>query len=182
MFDDTKTLIIVYKNELVFNYFRKIIETFKKNIKIISWSEKIYLAQMKSPKSFNNKVVFLGSFKGAKALEPILDVQYDEYGVKFGVAGNRSLLIVHPKSIESKEMYLELLDKIKELNIPEVYKKDYYIEYKKGAVGFSEKLDQGFDNLMLWFKRLRVRDKLESQMLFYGATVLFNNYLDGYVD
>lgn len=104
MFDTKKTLIIVYKDELLMNQLKKLIETHDDNeegvvgtkddsINVISWSEKVWLGYKKAG-NITGKILFLDKIKGTDKLIPVFDIKLDESGVKYGWAGNQSVLYV----------------------------------------------------------------------------------------
>lgn len=72
MFNETKSLIVVYKNEMLLNELRKLIDTDDADegvvgvrdvsVKIVSWNEKMWLGQKKNG-TINNKVLFIGYIK-----------------------------------------------------------------------------------------------------------------------
>lgn len=96
MFYDTKSLIVVYKDEMLLNQVKKLVETNDgrddgenltstkdDSINIISWNEKTWLDQKKTG-NITNKVLFLGSIKGTDKLIPVIDEMFCEYGVHYG--------------------------------------------------------------------------------------------------
>ena len=132
MFNDTKSLIVVYKDEMLLNELRKLVETKDDtaegvvgvkdgSVKIVSWNEKMWLGQKKNG-TINNKVLFIGDIKNTDQLIPILDVKFDKYGVMYGWAGNQAVLTCDPKKLGSAE-YQEFLKDIESLDIPEAIKK-----------------------------------------------------------
>ena len=73
MFNETKSLIVVYKDELLLNQLRKLVETNDDtedgvvgvkdgSVKIVSWNEKMWLGQKKNG-TINTKVLFIGDIK-----------------------------------------------------------------------------------------------------------------------
>ena len=82
MFDESKTLIVVYKekDELILNLLRKLVETKEDNaengdvvgtkdgsVKIVSWTEKVWLEQKKAG-TIEDKVLLIGDIKGVDSL------------------------------------------------------------------------------------------------------------------
>lgn len=137
MFNETKSLIVVYKDEMLLNELRKLVETKDDtaegvvgvkdgSVKIVSWNEKMWLGQKKNG-TINNKVLFIGDIKKTDQLIPILDVKFDKYGVMYGWAGNQAVLTCDPKKLGSDE-YQEFLKDIENLDIPEAIKKANRIE------------------------------------------------------
>lgn len=68
-------------------------------------------------------MLFLGDVKGTDKLIPVVDVKFDEYGVKFGWTGNQAVLYTDLKAVSSKEDYRKFMKKLIELPVPEAIKK-----------------------------------------------------------
>lgn len=133
MFGMEKTLIVVYKDEMLMNQLKKMVETNDdaddgqvigtrdNSINIVAWTEKVWLGNKKAG-NIKDKVLFLGDIKGTDSLIPVVDVKFDDSGVKFGWAGNQAVLFVNPRDIKEKEEYLAFIKKLAELPIPEIIK------------------------------------------------------------
>lgn len=134
MFGIPKTLIVVYKDEMLMNQLKKLVETNDdsetgevvgtkdQSINIVSWTEKVWLGNKKAG-NIKDKVLFLGDIKGTDKLIPVVDVVFDEYGVKFGWAGNQAILYSDIKALSDRKAYILFLGKLAELPIPEMIKK-----------------------------------------------------------
>lgn len=134
MFCMTKTLIVVYKDEMLVNQFKKLVETNDDingdaavgtrdgSINIVSWSEKIWLANKKAG-NIKDKVLFLGDIKGTDKLIPVIDVKFNEHGVKFGWAGNQAAIFTDVKELNDRDDYLSFIKELSELPVPEIIKK-----------------------------------------------------------
>lgn len=136
MFNDTKTLIVVYKDEMLMNQLKKLVEakdeakddadgvavgTIDGSIKIVAWTEKVWNGQKKAG-NIDSKVLFLGDIKGMDNLIPVLDIKFDKFGVKYGWAGNQAVLFIDPKVLKKKEDYLAFIVKLNEHPVPEMIK------------------------------------------------------------
>lgn len=132
MFEMKKTLILVYKDELLMNQLKKLIETHDDNtegvvgtrddsINVISWSEKVWLGNKKAG-NITGKILFLDKIKGTDKLIPVLDVKLNECGVKFGWAGNQSVLYVEPQELIERKDYDAFLKKLSALPVPDFLK------------------------------------------------------------
>lgn len=128
MFETKKTLIVVYKDELLMNQLKKMIETHDDaedeivgtkddSINVVSWTEKVWLGNKKAG-NIQGKILFLGDIKGTDKLIPVIDVKFDDCGVKYGWAGNQAVLYVEPESLTSREGYDEFLKKLSDLPVP----------------------------------------------------------------
>ncbi len=130
MFETKKTLIVVYKDELLMNQLKKMVETDDDDeqsvvgtrdgsINIVSWTEEVWLGNKKAG-NIQGKILFLGDIKGTDKLIPVIDVKFDEYGVKFGWAGNQAIVYADPKELTADEDYDAFLEKLSLLSVPEI--------------------------------------------------------------
>lgn len=134
MFNITKTLIVVYKDEMLVNQFKKLVETKDDvdgntitgirdgSINIVSWNEKVWLGNKKAG-NIKDKVLFLGDIKGTEKLIPVIDVKFSEHGVKFGWAGNQAAIFTDAKVLNNREAYLNFIKDLSTLPVPEMIKK-----------------------------------------------------------
>lgn len=132
MFETKKTLIVVYKDELLMNQLKKMVETHDDNeqgvigtrnnsINIVSWTEKVWLGNKKAG-NIQGKILFLGEIKGTDKLIPVIDAKFDECGVKFGWAGNQAVVYADPKVLTTREDYDAFLEKLSALPVPSFLK------------------------------------------------------------
>ena len=128
MFEMKKTLIVVYKDELLMNQLKKMVETHDDgedgvvgtrddSINIVSWTEKVWLGNKKAG-NIQGKILFLDEIKGTDKLIPVIDVKCDDCGVKYGWAGNQAVLYVEPKVLTKRKDYDAFLKKLSELPVP----------------------------------------------------------------
>ena len=142
MFEIAKTLIVVYKDKMLMNQLKKMVETNDDtdseivvgtkdhSINIVAWTEKVWLANKKAG-NIKDKVLFLGDIKGTSDLIPVVDVKFDDCGVKYGWAGNQAVLFIDPKVISLKEDYMKFINKLKELPIPDMIKQPNNVKIAK---------------------------------------------------
>ena len=132
MFETKKTLIVVYKDELLMNQLKKMVETHDDSdecvvgtkddsINVVSWTEKVWLGNKKAG-NIQGKILFLGDVKGTDKLIPVLDIKFNDCGVKYGWAGNQAALFADAKSLIDRKAYDEFLPKLDKLPVPEFLK------------------------------------------------------------
>lgn len=132
MFYEPKTLIVVYKDEMLANQIKKLIETRDDaegsvtgtrddSINVVAWTEKVWLANKKAG-NITSKVLFLGDIKGVDALIPVLDVKFEKHGVRYGWAGNQAVIYVTPDEIKSIESYYAFHTELESLPAPQAVK------------------------------------------------------------
>lgn len=133
MFGKPKTLIVVYKDEMLANQVRKLVETSDDvdeenivgtkddSVKVVPWTEKVWLTNKKAG-NIDSKVLFLGDIKGVDKLVPVLDVKFDKFGVKYGWAGDQAVVFADTSAVKSREEYDKFLEEISDLPIPDKIK------------------------------------------------------------
>ena len=194
-YTEPTTLIVVYKDELLVNQIKKLVETKDDEntdtavgtkdgtVSIVSWTEKVWLEQKKAG-NINNKVLFIGDIKGTDKLTPIIDVQFDEYGVRYGWAGNQAIIFIDPKAIKDKAEYDAFFDKLCSLPVPDA------IKVSQAAPEAPEKHPAGikgfFGNLsanaaVIAHDVFRDKSMVRRQMLFYGIINLYTNHLETFM-
>lgn len=214
MFEIGKTLIVVYKNELILNQLKKMVHSGDKSdnsINIISWEEKTWLAQ-KNAGNITDRVLFLGDIKGTDKLIPVLDIKFDDYGVKYGWSGNQAVLFTDAKKIKSKDKYLSFIEKLSDLPIPEENKRAKNVRLEQNQTQSEEELSQSKDaevkkefvfvkqtkegihkgahvfsqQMILAEDRLRdwFRNKnlVTEQMMLYGVVQFYNHGLEEFMN
>ena len=195
----TQTLIVVCKDEMYINQLRKLVETKDDSdssitgtqdgsIQIVAWDEKTWLAQKKAG-NISNKVLFIGDVKGVNKLLPIIDVQFNEYGVKYGWAGNQAAIWIEPQAISNEEIYIEFLKKLNELPIPDQYRVEIPESTKVTApvaVGKQNLWNQlaafGINAFLTVKDLLKDKTQVKNQMFFYGIIKMYFNDLDKYMN
>ena len=219
MFTASKPLIVVYKDEMILNQLKKLVEskddTSEKivgskdgSINIVAWTEKVWLAN-KKPGNIQGKILFINDIKGTDKLIPVLDVKFNEYGIRYGWAGNQAILYVNSKELIERRSYLNFISELSKLPIPEMYKqpkntKIKVIDENREDLQ-SEQQDNDCKNLFLKAKEqlakgvnqiekagikvamnaedyLRDKNYLVTQMLFYGIVHLYNDGLDEFMN
>lgn len=198
-YSEPTTLIVVYKDELLVNQIKKLVETKDDtdsdtavgtkdgSVSIVSWTEKVWLDQKKAG-NINNKVLFLGDIKGTDKLTPVLDVKFDEFGVKYGWAGTQAVLFVDPQAIAKKEDYDAFLQKLNSLPVPEKLKakvEDTPTPAKVGVgiAAFFGVIAAGIAGAAMFAKDVFTNKKaVKQQMLFYGIMNLYANHLEEFMN
>ena len=128
LFDGKQTLVIVYKDELYCNFFRKLVETNDDiseestvgtrdgSVAIATWNEKVWQDNKKSG-NINEKIVVFSDVKEADKLLPIIDVKFNRFGIQYGWAGKQLLIYANPDALNDTEAYNEFFAEFCKLNI-----------------------------------------------------------------
>ncbi len=194
-FFEPQTLIVVYKDELHVNQLKKLVETKDDrevenvvgttdgSVKIVAWTEKVWLAQKKAG-NVENKVLFLGRIKGADKLIPLVDIAFDEYGVKYGWAGNQAVLWVEPSELKDEKVYEEFLRAFRCLPVPKTLKSgmETSLTVRAQSTNFWDQIAAGVTNVAISVKDFVTNNKhLREQMLFYGIINMYIKDLEGFL-
>ena len=186
MFDMTKTLIIVYKDEMLLNQLKKLIETKDDkedeivgikdgSVKVVAWTQKTWLDQKKAG-NITSKVLFIGDVKGLNKLIPVLDIKFNEFGAKYGWAGNQAVIFSDSSCISDEETYNKFLKELNELPIPDVLKGDKKAHFEVKKISFLDKMAKGiqgaFDN----------RSAINKQQLIYAIFKFYYSSLKEFID
>ena len=132
MYYEPKTLIVVYKDEMLANQMKKLIETKDdtdggltgtrdSSINVVTWTEKIWLANKKAG-NITSKVLFLGDIKGVDSLIPVVDVKFEKHGVRYGWAGNQAVIYADPGEIKTIDSYYAFYNELKSMPVPQAIK------------------------------------------------------------
>lgn len=125
MFGESKTLIVVSKDEMAINQLKKIVESDKEkfpSVKVVAWTEKVWNANKKSG-NIESKVLFLGDVKGTDKLIPVVDEKYNCNGVKYGWAGKQAVIYTEIKELNAQDKYDVFFGELETLPIPDMLKK-----------------------------------------------------------
>ena len=108
MFGNEETLIVVYKDEMVLNQFKKLAESRNRDqeylanhpeLNIIAWNEKTWLNNKKAG-NIRGKILYLGQLKGTKELIPVIDIKFQICFSKFFVNELKQSLILKNSACE----------------------------------------------------------------------------------
>lgn len=201
-YTEPQTLVVVCKDEMLVNQLRKLVETKDDtgeesvigtrdgSVKIVAWTEKVWLDQKKAG-NIDSKVLLVGDIKGVDKLIPVLDIRFEECGVKYGWAGNQAVIAIDPKALKKEEDYNAFLEKLNALPVPEIIKKKPQAAHKENAakagaaVGIAAVFGMiaglGAAGAELAMSVFSNKTAVKQQMLFYGVLNLYNNHLEEFM-
>ena len=191
MFNEPQKFIVVYKDELVLNQLKKLIDTNDDaengtvvgtedgSVVVIAWDEKMWLEQKKAG-NITSKVLFIGNIKGSDKLLPLIDVKYEKWGIKYGWAGKQAIIIVNEGAVSKKEEYVKFLEEFKASSLPEKEKEAMPIKIaKKGGIAVLFGLvGLGASFAVDFFKD---KSKVRQQLYLYGIVELYKNHLESFM-
>lgn len=194
MFNEPKPLLVVYKDkdEMILNQLKALVETKDDNVdgtvvgtedgtvKIVAWNEKTWIQNKKAGNTGDlaDKILFIGDIKGTDKLEPILNIKFDEHGVRYGIAGNQALLLVDIKKLMNPKNYNDFLDDLKNITNLAIAEKGNVLRFLMSMAKNVIPLGGG----ILFAKDVVNNIQfVREQMLFYGITKLYLNDLDSFM-
>lgn len=183
-------LIVVYKDELIVNELRKLVENHNRmkrspggDISITLWSEKAW-KQGKKSEDTDSKVLFIGDIAGTKNLIPLLDIKFNNFGVKYGWAGNRAVLVADVKALKSMKDYTKFCEELqKELTVEE-YRKNVPVEWLNEI---SENLETKLVFPSIYFYKFTKGfwenfEKIKRQQYLYGIDVFYKRDFEDFME
>lgn len=191
IFRQAQTLIVVYKDELVLNQLKKLVETNDDEkdgeivgtedgtVEIVSWDEKMWLQQKKAG-NISSKVLFVGDVKGTDKLYPILDIKYDKWGIRYGWAGKQAMITVDGHYVSKKANYKAFLEEFNSGELPEKKTDSLPMAVVKyGAAGTALGLI-GVGGMKL-VDIYRDKKKVRQQLYLFGILEMYKNHLDEFM-
>lgn len=204
---ESKQLTVVYKDELLLNWFRKLVQSRKEPpIELVAWDEGMWLSNKKSGELENTKVLFIGDVKGVDKLEPVIDCKFDYWGIKYGWAGKRAIILADSDALYGKSDYHRFLDQFKKMcNVNDKKNKEEPAEVAAWgvanigggtAVGIALGATLGFVGIpvaaltvlganavaALVQDNYKNKKKILEQQYLYGVSRFFSNDLDDFMN
>lgn len=202
LFSEPQTLIVVYKDELLVNQFKKLVETKDDisddeiigtkddSVRVVAWTEKIWNDQKKAG-NINNKVLFIGEIKGVKDLMPVLDIKHDSFGVRYGWAGNQAAILCDSRQLSKAEEYNAFLGEFNKFPVPEILKSDF----RKVNAPIDELPEKGFFNKLknkifqtsktvyesVQDVQVAYNEKVKRQQYIFGINKLYEKHLEEFM-
>lgn len=217
-FQEPTTLIVVYKEELYANLVRKLVETKDDvdeniivgtrdgSVRVVSWSEKVWLDN-KIAGNIASKVLIIGDVKGADKLLPLIDLKYNEFGIKYGWAGDQAIITVDPKALRKEEEYNKFFEALQTIAVSDSYSKrvNYSLKAKRVEQDLKESnstrkkrnvfstienivlpiinpINSAFGTVaQLVVKSFKNKEQVKNQQYYYGLTQFYNNHLEAFL-
>ena len=206
MFDEPRKLLVIYKekDEISLNQLKKFVDTNDDTenheivgtedgtVKIVSWSEKIWIDNKKAGNTGNldDKVLFLGDIKGIDKLIPTLDIKFNKHGVSYGFSGKQAAIIVDGKTLISQKNYDAFVEDLKKVcDASSVGDKKHFDftdgkqNIKKGAKFAVVAVLFGAIGSIAALTTYAFGDAktIRNQQLLYGVAQLYLNDLDAFM-
>ena len=132
--DGKRNLAFVTKDELLFQQLKKLIETEDDEaevvigtrdgtVRLVRWEEQKWLYRSKTD-TVDSKALVIGDVKGADTGVKLMNVIYDQYGVRYGWVGNCAYVHADLRRIRGKGVYDAFLEELRAMPAPEIIKED----------------------------------------------------------
>lgn len=112
---DENTLVVVCNDDMLLYYIDGLIVKLGLPYKIIRWDDKRWKEEKKKG-NLDMKVLLLGNVKDTGSVLPLIDVKFDEKGIKCGWFGNNAVLYADPTL--DKEEYEAFLLECEQASLP----------------------------------------------------------------
>lgn len=192
-----KQLIVVYKDELIAQQMRKMIEEHNQKlaaahgdlagpgpISVILHTSDAWDRDSVQGNS-GDYVLFIGVQQKHDGLAQIMDVKYDSQGVRYGWSGKHAAITADTDALFKRDAYVDFLRDFANLpvQIPDALQQD----------GFSEALHGKADKFTLPFldalwvrtaagNRVYIADLKRAQQLFFGAVTFYDDALETFLE
>ena len=124
-----RKLAVVYRkeDELIVNMLKKLVETNDDGpngqiigtedgtVGILPWTEDVWLKNKKAGNR-KEKLLFINRVEGVEQLEPIIDVKFDKFGVKYGFSGKQALIMADSSCLKNQEILTAFKSEISTLS------------------------------------------------------------------
>lgn len=200
MIIESKPLLVIYKDkdEMILNELKKLVDTKDDNedgsvvgtedgtVKIVAWNEKTWLQNKKAGNTGDlaDKILFIGDIKGTDKLEPVLNIKFDEHGIRYGIAGNQALLLVDVMKLYDDDSYNAFLEELRNITNLAISKKEKKRKAEKGLLSMVKYVIPYAGPILLTkdaVSNIQDIQLVREQMLFYGITKLYLNDLDSFM-
>lgn len=180
-------LVVVTKDDLLFDQFKKLVQSEDDEsdeiivgvkdgtCRILRWDERKWLYRSRT-ETLNEKCLVLGDVKGTENGIKLMDVKFEDYGVRYGWLGSCAYVAADRSRLRSKGMYEVFLKDLSELPVPDSIKKtkNFRFNVKTGLkIALATPLiakDIYDDNVAV-----------TRQMYFYGVMRFYYDHLEEFL-
>lgn len=170
MKDGKRNLALVTKDELMFTLLKKLIETDDEEgvgtengtLRLVHWDEAKLRHRYKTD-TIDEKVLIVGETKGTGSGSKVMDIQFEQYGVKYGWIENCAYIHADLRKIRAKGVYEEFLAELSYMPVPDEIKED-----KKLRLNLRTGLTGVFATPLLAKDVYDDTYAVKRQMYFYG--------------
>ena len=183
-----RNLAFVTKDELLYQQLKKLVETDDDEseevvigtkdgtVRLVRWEEQKWLYRLKTD-TVDTKVIVIGDVKGTDAGEKLMNVKYDQYGVRYGWIGNCAYVSADLRRIRAKGAYDAFLKELNEMPAPEIITED-----KKLRLNWKTGLKAALATPILAKDLYDDNYAVKRQMYFFGVIRFYYNDMEAFLN
>lgn len=183
-----RNLAFVTKDELLFQQLKKLVETNDDEddeiligtkdgtVRIIRWEEQKWIYRTKTD-AIDTKVIVIGDCKGAEVGAELMNVMFDQYGIRYGWTGNCAYVQADPRKLRAKGVYDAFLEELKAMPAPEVIKED-----KKLRLNWKTGLKAALATPILAKDLYDDNYAVKRQMYFFGIIHFYYHHMEEFLN
>lgn len=183
-----RNLAFVTKDELLYQQLKKFVEsdddedeeivigTKDGTVRLIRWEEQKWLYRTKTD-TIDTKVLVTDDMKGADSGAKVMDVMFDQYGVRYGWMGNTAYIQADMKKIRAKGVYDAFLKELREMPAPEIIKED-----KKLRLNWKTGLKTALATPLMAKDLYDDTVAVKRQMYFFGVIHFYYHGLEEFLE
>ena len=183
-----RNLAFVTKDELLFQQLKKLVETDDDEseevvigtkdgtVRLVRWEEEKWLYRSKTD-TVDTKVIVIGDSRGADNGVKLMNVKYDQYGVRYGWVGNCAYVHADLRKIHAKGVYDAFLRELNEMPAPEIIKED-----KKLRLNWKTGLKAALVTPILAKDLYDDNYAVKRQMYFFGVIHFYYHGMEAFLN
>ena len=181
-----RNLAFVTKDELLYQQLKKLVEaeddedevvigTKDGTVRLVRWEEDKWVYRSKTD-TVDSKVIVIGDCKGADSGVKLMNVKYDQFGVRYGWIGNCAYVHADLRRIRAKGVYDAFLEELRRMPAPEVIKED-----KKLRLNWKTGLKAALATPILAKDLYDDSYAVRRQMYFFGIIHFYYHHLEDFL-
>ena len=183
-----RNLVFVTKDELLYQQLKKLVETDDDEseeviigtqdgtVRLVRWDEQKWVYRNKTD-TVDAKVIVIGDCKGTSTGLQLMEVVFDQYGVRYGWLGNCAYVQADLRKIRGKGVYDAFLRELNEMPAPAVIKEDKKLRLN-WKTGLKTMLATPLMAKDLYDDNFAVR----RQMYFFGIIHFYYHHLEEFLN
>lgn len=183
-----RNLVFVTKDDLLYQQLKKLVEsnddeseevvtgTKDDTVRLVRWEEQKWVYRRKTD-TVDSKVIVIGDCKDADNGVKLMDVKFDQYGVRYGWSGNCAFVHADLRKIRAKGAYDAFLAELSEMPAPEVIKED-----KKLRLTWKTGLKAALATPILAKDLYDDNYAVKRQMYFFGIIHFYYHHLEEFLE
>ena len=182
-----RNLAFVTKDELLYQQLKKLVETDDDEseevvigtkdgtVRLVRWEEDKWVYRSKTD-TIDSKVIVIGDCKSADSGVKLMNVRFDQYGIRYGWIGNCAYVHADLRRIRARGVYDAFLKELREMPAPEVIKED-----KKLRLNWKTGLKAALATPILAKDLYDDNYAVKRQMYFFGIIHFYYHHLEEFL-